>query len=790
VSSLSVAAVRKLFAVGCVGLLCLAGASLSAWAGERVNLTDSVVVIRPGDRPNAERAAATVLIEEVEKRTGLRWATSTTWPSGRTAIAITSSPEVAGWGREVPRRSGQGLPESKPEGYRLFVDTANPGQTAVWIVGADPRGAFFGVGRLLQELEWSKGQVQLPVPLDIATAPVYPIRGHQLGYRHRANSYDAWDDKQYEQHIRELAIFGSNCMENIPFEDDRPSPHMPISRREMNLRIGEICDRYDIDHWVWTPATFDLNDKERRAQHLKEHEDFYRECKRLDAVFFPGGDPGNNPPELVMPFLEDLAKLLIPLHPKARIWLSLQKFSGGEIRDVYRYIEQEKPTWLGGLVCGPSSPAIPGTRERLPEQYKLRHYPDITHNKICQYPFPWWDQAYALTLGREGINPCPVFYAEVHNALAPYTDGFLTYSDGIHDDVNKTIWSVRGWDPEADVREALVGYTRFFFGPDVAEEAADGILALEKNWVGPLALNGGVDATLSHWRHLEEKAPQLSANWRWQLCLLRANYDAYVRHRLIYEAKLEQEANAVLAEAENLGADAAMDAALAILNRTVTDPARPDLRKRVETLCDDMFNSIGLQTSVERHKASGSERGAILDFVDYPLNNRWWLEDEFAKIRALASEAEKVERLKVISAWENPGPGSAYDDLGNIAKMPHVIRGGAGDGRPGSVWQMNPEFPWRDGGYSRARLSWQCYMRAPGVIYEHLDPEASYTVRLTSRRRTSLYIDGERVSGTAKDMGVAEFQDFPVPKELIADGELEVTWGMMGSVAEVWLLRQ
>ena len=780
--------VRKSLAVGCIGLLCALTASSSGWAGEPVNLTDSVVVVRPGDLPNAERAAATVLIEEVEKRTGLRWATSSALPSSGIAIAITSAAEVPGWGRDLPRRPGEDLPESRPEGYRLVVDT-DSASPVVWILGADPRGAFFGVGRLLQELEWSKGRVQLPVPLDIATAPVYPIRGHQLGYRHRANSYDAWDDKQYEQHIRDLAIFGANCVENIPFEDDRPSPHMPIPRKEMNLRIGEICDRYDIDHWVWTPATFDLNDEDRRTKHLKEHEDFYRECKRLDAVFFPGGDPGNNPPELVLPFLEDLAKLLIPLHPKARIWLSLQKFSGGEIRDSYRYIEREKPTWFGGIVSGPSSPAIPRTREQLPKQYKLRHYPDITHNKLCQYPFPWWDQAYALTLGREGINPCPVFYARVHNALAPYTDGFLTYSDGIHDDVNKIIWTVRGWNPDADVREALVGYTRFFFGPEVAEEAADGILALEKNWVGPVALNGSIDATLTHWRHLEEKAPQLSTNWRWQLCLLRANYDAYVRHRLIYEGKLEQQANAVLAEAGSLGADAAMDAALDILNRTVTDPARPDLRKRIDTLCDDMFNSIGLQTSVERHQASGSERGAILDFVDYPLNDRWWLEDEFAKIRALASEAEKVKRLKVISAWENPGPGSFYDDLGNIAKMPHVILDGGEDSGPGSSWRLTPSFPWRDSGYSRARLSWQCYIRAPGVAYEHLDPEATYTVRLTSPRTTSVRMDGERVRGTVEDAGVTEFQEFPVPKELIADGKLEVTWGMMGSVAEVWLLK-
>jgi hypothetical protein len=36
-----------------------------------------------------------------------------------------------------------------------------------------------------------------------------------------------------------------------------------------------------------------------------------------------------------------------------------------------------------------------------------------------------------------------------------------------------------------------------------------------------------------------------SGNWRWQLCLLRAYYDAYTRRRLIYESRLEDEANAL-----------------------------------------------------------------------------------------------------------------------------------------------------------------------------------------------------------------------------------------------------
>ena len=60
---------------------------------------------------------------------------------------------------------------------------------------------------------------------------------------------------------------------------------------------------------------------------------------------------------------------------------------------------------------------------------------------------PAWDQAYALTLGREAINPRPAEFAAIHNRQAAYTDGFISYSDGVHDDVNKTVWSALSWDP-------------------------------------------------------------------------------------------------------------------------------------------------------------------------------------------------------------------------------------------------------------------------------------------------------------------------------------------------------
>ena len=765
-----------------------------------LDLSRATVVIPSGTLPSTEQTAARVLVEEVSKRTGLAWPISSVWPKENPIIVIFSG-DVSGWPKTMPTREGRDLAEHRPEGFRLLVEEDGKQRAVVWIKSADSRGALFGVGQFLRSLTWARNSASLPTGLQIATSPAQPIRGHQLGYRETANSYDGWDDKQFDQYIRELALFGANSIEGIPFQDEMKSPHMRLPRAEMNRKLSAICARYDLDYWIWTPADFNLKDTARRAEFLERHEVLFRGCPRLDGVFFPGGDPGDNPPELVMPYLEDLARLLAKHHPRARIWLSMQGFGKPKVDFVHAWITENMPDWLGGLAAGPSSPPIPETRARLPQRYGLRDYPDLTHNVRCQYEMPWWDPAFAVTLGREAVNPRPMFFKLIQNYLAPYTSGFISYSDGVHDDVNKTIWSGLGWNHEAEPREILIEYARFFFGPNVAEAAADGILALEKNWDGPLASNGGVDATFALWQQLERSSPNLRDNWRWQLCLLRAYYDVYTRHRLLYESELERKADEALSDAQARGADSAMDRALTVLQRAVSQPIKTEWRARIAQLCEELFQSIKLQTSVPLYKASGYERGAVLDFVDHPLNNRWWLEDQFVRIRKLPGEAGKLKELELIRTWENPGPGSFYDEVGNVAKSPHVIHGEGLNTDPLMEKNPSPGFWWWDEGSSRKRLSWQTSLDWPlGLVYQRLDPAASYRVRLTGYGEARLRLNGESATPTLYGKGIGEFKEFPVPPRLLKEGKLLLTfdplpeeahlnWRQQSRVSEVWLLR-
>jgi len=743
-----------------------------------------------------------VLSEEIEKRTHITLKNTSEFLPDGNYILITNIDSLSSiYEKHLISFPIEKLQQLKPEGFAIFNEDVQE-KNRIWIIGKDNRGVLFGVGKLLRIMKYSKNSLKIEIPINIIEAPISPIRGHQLGYRAKANSYDAWNIEKYDQYIRELTFFGVNSIENIPFQDDQPAPLMPVSRREMNRAMSEICKKYGLDYWVWTPADFDLNDKEKRENMLKKHEELYKDCPVITGIFFPGGDPGDNPPELVLPFLEDLSKLLTPIHPNAKIWLSLQGFTTAQAEFVFDYIRNKRPQWMGGLCEGPSSPPIAYLRQKLPVEYKLRMYPDITHNKLCQYPVPWWDIAFSSVIGREGINPRPVQYAYIHNWFQPYCDGFITYSDGIHDDVNKIIWSAMGWDPKQKVRDILIEYSNVFFDSAIAEKSAEGILALENNWRGSIIDNGAIEGTLKQWQELEREGHLDQSNWRWQMCLVRAYYDTYIRRKVIYEQELEEMANQILRKAEEIGAEKAMEEAMNILNRTVTKPVATDLKEKIIQLYDALFNSIGLQSSVEKYKASGGERGASLDYIDIPLNNRWWLEDQFQQIRQLDSEEEKIKRLNIIAHWEKPGYGSFYDDVGNTAKSPHIKRCEIRYTNPAEEAWQEPTLWWFDNGKTRKRIAWLSSLEYGEAQYQGLEPNAQYTLRITGLGKPQITIDGQKINNPdEKGIELGEFKDYVVPSESIQDREIIVKWKLpvedlkknwrqQSRICELWLLKQ
>ncbi|MEA1673154.1 hypothetical protein [Nitrospirillum sp. BR 11163] len=763
-----------------------AAVSPIAEAASPLDLSAAVVVAPGVEGPEA--AAVDMLVDEVRKRTGIAWRQVSVAPDVPARIVITHA-------------------VGKPEGYRLTTRLQGQ-QTVLTIAGNDSRGVLFGIGHLLRTLSMTPGHVALDQPLNLSTSPGQPVRGHQIGYRYKNNTYDAWTLPQFEQQIRDLAVFGANAVQLIaPASDDAPSsPLFPAPALETTLGVARLVDKYGLDCDLFYPELRqDYADPATVAAELAAFEDLVRRFPHLHAVYVPGGDPGHTPPDLLFPLLERQARILRRHHPGAQLWVSAQGFDRAQYEAFYRLLAR-RPAWLTGVFFGPQSrDPLSVQRARIPRRYPIQFYPDIGHTLHAQFPVPHWDPAFALLEGREPINPRPRDETLIFRHFAGLTAGFVTYSEGVNDDVNKVLWTRLGWSSATRPDEALRDYARYFLGAREGDRLAALIPALERNWMGPISVNSGIAATLWAFQGLKDQ-PDLRDNWRFKSLLYRATYDAYAQARAKAEARREAQALDILAQTPTRDSRDAMAAATAALSQP-DDAETGRLREQLFDLAGRLYAHVGLQLSVARYGASGIERGANLDRVDTGLNDRVWLTRRFAEIAELPDETARQARLAEIITWRQPVPGSLYDDLGDPGHEPHLVRGKAYSQDPelydsaiDGIADRTPDDGWR--------LSWVTYAetlyeRPIHLRYRHLDPARRYTLRVTYAGEDYALPMRLTANGTIEIHAALPRPanpatlEFDIPPAAIRDGRLDLEWtrppGLGGSgrghqVAEAWLI--
>lgn len=768
------------------------------------------------DLSETEQAALQMLVEEVEKRTMIELPTTLQWPDSSTpviAIGTASSFNNKGpFDKHIIESSTKAA-----EGFSIKVINEVRNAPTLFIIGNDTRGMLFGVGYFLRKISMQPGKILVPNNLNIDTYPIVPLRGHQLGYRPKTNAYDGFTEDMWEQYIRDLIVFGTNSIELMPpiTDDASTSPMFPLPQMEMMIKMDKILEKYNLNVWIWYPQMFeDYTKPENVEKAMEDNRKIFSQLPKIDAIFVPGGDPGRLQPKVLFNYLEKETRLLHQFHPKAEMWVSPQGFNG-ERMDEFIQLVKEEPEWLTGIVHGPQiSMDVNELRKVIPAKYPIRQYPDITHSLDAQYAVPNWDFAFAATQNRESINPRPVDQSAIFHADSIASKcGFITYSEGVNDDVNKIVWSGLGWNPEANLMEILQDYSRYFIGPDYTDDFAQGIFNLEQNWNGPLLGNSLVYTNHNMFQLMEKRAlPNVRLNWRFQMALYRSYYDAYNRSRLLYETQLEDEAMNLLRKASEMGSLLVMEQAKDILDKAKLKNVAEDWRQRVFELAEALFQSTRMQLSVEKYYAIAVRRGANLDLISYPLNDRLWLEEQFKRIAQINIEQDRLNEIEKITNWKNPGPGGFYDDLGDLGNQPHLV--------PGESYKDDPSFyhsPFVGFSLSRIsrrsrrnmnlRVSWGRYMQTLyshplKMHYSNLDKTAQYEVKVTYISTTPIRLVAD------EDMMVHDYTkraaeigpvSFDIPLEATKDGELTLKWNMkLGQgghgrgcqIAEVWLMKK
>ncbi len=783
------------------------------------------VLVCPEGLQGLELRAVDIFAQEIRLRTGIELLRSPIPMPGRSNAVILSEARFlqacSRQDRALARLDAPGA-----EGFRLFFDREG-GALSLYAVGRDARGTFYAMGKLLRSMRLTQGRIEADALFEgLSSTPRYPLRGHQLAYRDKQNTLPCWTEREFDRYIRDLALFGANAIELLPprTDDNLYSRKMRRDPFELMVNLEKIVHGYGMDVWLWYPNMGEnYQDPKVLEAELAERERVFSALSSIEGMLVPAGDPGELAPEELFPVTEKCVKILHKVHPNCKVFLAPQSFAPqpGWYDAFYAQVAKQ-PAWLYGVCFAPwEQQTIEEMQNRLPDVYKgrIRHYPDITHNFGCQFALPHWDNAFAVIEGRECDNTRPLAMKAIHNRHAPYTIGSITYSEGIHDDVNKFVWGQQDWDDAQAAEDSVREYVRLFIDPSLEDELTRAFMALEENWdcEAPIAENDAVDRTYALWTDIDASASDATrGNYRYQLGLMRALADYYIRHKQMYDDRLEAQCREVLARAGELTADAAMRRANAILNRGVDEPWDPHLRHRLQRLADSLHENCGIKLTSGRHGGQRWGRGAWMDMIDTPLNDSQYLKLTMKRIRRLETEAGKCAAIEAMLRRSDPGEGGVYVNMGDAKSREMIHKAHAWEDDPGMLRTAftgidagmlaavhDDTGTYRERPVPRAWLSRAItYYETPlTVTVPGLDPSARYRLRIAYAG----YREGAQIRLTAPGGDVLhERIDFNgnepyceccVPPSAYADGTLTLTWQAYGqaggaSVNELFVLRE
>lgn len=524
--------------------------------------------------------------------------------------------------------------ESDSEDFRIEQDGKKITVTAHRL-----RSLIYGYSMFLRKSVVRDGELVLTKDISGDYSPYMPVRGHQLSYTDMNNTYEAWDEKQYERYIRDLMMFGMNTVEGCLGKDEKPTKLMKYSFEEITKLKSAICQRLDIDFSMWSPFTSKRSDDDS-AEYLVET---CKDIPEFNIFFPPGGDPGDLQAEDFFKRCKTVKRELNKHFPNMELWPSAQ--APHEYDDWGdRFIKEmaKLPEEIDGVVYGPNHPFTLDTMRRsIDLKYPIRYYPDVGHNVRCEIPVHFdredWHYAYASTLSREAVNPRPSEYRLVHRLTKQYVCGSVSYSEGVNDDVNKFVFGALDFDPDSELREILRDYARLFFPETDTEKMVDVIFGLEQNWNGDPAENSSVDNVFNTLMQMKTDKPE--ENWRFVLLLFRASCDKIVRDRRIFELDLIDDAKTQIRKGK-------LEKAKEILSTDFSAEYK-ELRGSLFPLAESLFKLIGMQLDVEHFGGMGVERGCTLDTIDMPVTDRQYLLNKLEQHPDREYMTDIIDRNKV-----------------------------------------------------------------------------------------------------------------------------------------------
>jgi hypothetical protein len=586
-------------------------------------------------------------------------------------------------------------------------------------------------------------------------------------------------------------------------------------------------------------------------------------------VRFYGGDGGGCECDRCKPYggvfirlCADMAAIIHRTHPATQIFITNQKFDNDDDKAIFAYLQAEPRPWLRAFAYGPGSDAMswqPGHRQthrmdlfrypgfgpfdrylkeilhQLPPEQDIVFFNELTHWRYSQNGFiqaypradrngdlpPHWnhflyerqpDRALTMVYDRLSFFAWPRYYHWVFNQTMRYGIGDVTHSSGTQDHFNQWMWQRLLWAPLTSLNDAVAEYARAWFGPEAAPLMAEALLQLEDNLVEkpgePIERKSGMERYYSLVKEAGARMPALhrKGNWLWCEYLQKAALDLYIQLAVREQRETEARLKQLVAQSAD---DVTLRRARAWLDSIPETGRMRALREEATALGEESNRLNGV-------------RSEGLYNLEHDYIGLGWYRRQLDRALAAASR-QRAELLRMITHYEDPGPGGFYDALGTLDRCPNVVKGYPYDfGQP-----FVPDMLVEGNLPSQKRMHYT-QDEAQGVTlrYTGLDGKASYRIRFTLVRpayqpryamrmnqHTETIWAGNQVlaANVEVPLKMSDYVTFDIPPTAIRNGELEIRferapdvahgtrvereqwrnsggWGTI--VSEAWLLRR
>ena len=442
------------------------------------------------------------------------------------------------------------------------VDTSVPGENAkVTVDGTTAtvrasrlRGFLFGTGNLLKAIRYGAQSFRITN----GTWDFTPAKSLRIAYfaRHLLNWYMESPADELCRYIDDLALDGINAFLfqfSIPEVDaGREGPEETVRFETVSRQMSDRITALDCDFCEWggsnqlkanAPEKFrgvPNTDRKRgnlgfnacpeipgaldamlalRRDNLKKldgtrvgylcHWSFDEggcECKKC----YPWGGNG------MLKLIEKLHEVNRAAHPEAKTIVSTWYFHEDDYDGLWKYLETHD--WIDYVLAddnGMRYPTYP-LKHKLPGKAKLITFPEIS----MWGRGPW---------GGDGATALPHHLEGLFRQSEAVSDGFMYYSEGNYEDINKTIVTDLYVTPTATTDDILRRYGSYHFAgtnPNDFVRLAN-LFELNHRVVGMSAEVGAAEKAIAE---KMDKAilPGLRKSWRWRLVYVRAHADEII----------------------------------------------------------------------------------------------------------------------------------------------------------------------------------------------------------------------------------------------------------------------